>query len=111
MQCIDGQNLRTWIQSDGHRPLAIVIRILSRIAGALIAAHTLGLSYGNLSRPTSSSGGIADRHRLRYADVDRLHLRSAMRRDEPFDEVFRDRVYAAWREVLRPGVEYMKGKY
>jgi hypothetical protein len=33
------------------------------------------------------------------------------RRDEPFDEVFRDRVYAAWREVLRPGVEYMKGKY
>jgi serine/threonine-protein kinase len=48
MQCIDGQNLRTWIQSDGHRPLAIVIRILSRIAGALIAAHTLGLSYGNL---------------------------------------------------------------
>lgn len=48
MQYIDGQNLRAWIESDRRRPLPIVIRILSTVTRALIAAHALGISYGNL---------------------------------------------------------------
>jgi serine/threonine protein kinase len=52
MQYVEGPNLRTWIESDNRRPLAVVIRILSKVTKALIAAHALGASYGNL-RPSN----------------------------------------------------------
>lgn len=52
MQYVDGQNLRSWIEADNRRPLAIVIRILSRIVRALAAMHALGDGYGNL-RPSN----------------------------------------------------------
>ena len=52
MQYIDGQNLRSWIEADNRRPLAIVIRILSKVVHALVAVHALGDGYGNL-RPSN----------------------------------------------------------
>jgi hypothetical protein len=52
MQYIEGQSLRRWIEADNRRPLAVVIRILSQVTKALIAAHGLGEGYGNL-RPSN----------------------------------------------------------
>lgn len=52
MQAIDGPSLREWIEADGRRPLATVIRILSKLVRALRAAHALGVPYGNL-RPSN----------------------------------------------------------
>lgn len=48
MQYIEGQNLRKWITQDNRRPLAIVIRILVKVARALLAAHRISGGYGNL---------------------------------------------------------------
>lgn len=52
LQHVDGQNLRSWIEADNRRPLAIVIRILSKVVRALVAVHALGDGYGNL-RPSN----------------------------------------------------------
>ena len=52
MQHIDGPNLRRWIRNDGRRPLAIIIRILSRVVRALVAVHARGDGYGNV-RPSN----------------------------------------------------------
>lgn len=48
MQYIEGQNLRRWIEADRRRPLDVIIRILAKIARALVGVHALGCNYGNL---------------------------------------------------------------
>lgn len=48
MQYIEGQNLRRWIEADRRRPLDVIIRILERIARAMVGVHAMGYTYGNL---------------------------------------------------------------
>lgn len=48
MQYVEGLNLRRWIEADRRRPLDVIIRILAKIARALVGVHALGCNYGNL---------------------------------------------------------------